>query len=202
VDVAVNCAAIKHVPFCEYNPMEAVNVNIHGLENIIEGCACKGVSTFLHVSTDKAVEPVSLMGATKMIGERLLQIRWAQNPSIQMSCVRLGNVWGSRGSVVRIIEECKENGTTFKLTDEHMKRYFMKPNEVKAFIFKVLEEGRKGQIYIPRLKEVKIKDLLHDLPHEIIGTRKGEKLREKLFSERENMVEKEEYYIILNEWRT
>ena len=107
VDYIFNAAAIKHVPFSEYNPMEAINVNIHGLENIIEASFLYNVKKLVHISTDKAVVPTTVMGATKMLGERLCISRdFAKGPHpTTISCVRFGNVLGSRGSIIPLIEK-------------------------------------------------------------------------------------------------
>jgi UDP-N-acetylglucosamine 4,6-dehydratase len=202
VDYVFNCAAVKHVPFAEYNPMEAVNVNIHGLSNIIEACIIQKVKKLLHISTDKACEPSTCMGATKMIGERLIQMRWAQNPEMDMVCVRSGNIWNSRGSIIPLIKEYKKQQLPFPLTDLDMKRYFIEPDKLLKFIMLVFENGKKGEIWIPKLKEVKITDLIKGMyekegSFKIVGRRKGEKLREKLFSETEiNIKEYETYWII------
>lgn len=208
VDYVFNCAAIKHVPFAEYNPLEAVQTNIIGLDNIITASIENKVKKLLHMSTDKAINPSCVMGASKMISERLLQIRWAQHPNIQMICVRSGNVLDSRGSFTQIINILKENNVPIKITDLEMTRFFIKQNEIVDFIIKAFKEGINGEIWVPILKETKIIDLIHeivgdDYPIEVIGVRKGEKLHEKLLSNyEESIVNKESKYmwIIRNEY--
>lgn len=207
VDYVFNCAAVKHVPFAEYNPMEAVDINIHGLENIIEACVYHNIQKLLHISTDKAVKPSTLMGATKMIGERLIQIRWAQNPEVEMVCVRSGNIWNSRGSLVPFIRECKKQEKTITITDPNMTRYFIEPHELIVFIMKAFTEGKEGEVWVPKLKKLNIMDIIHgevgiEYPTEIIGRRKGEKLHEELISEEELLYskEKETHWVILNYW--
>lgn len=192
VDYVFNCAAIKHVPFAEYNPMEAVDVNIHGLENIIEACIHYDIKKLLHISTDKAVEPNCCMGMTKGIGERLCQIRdnnKGQSKTL-ISCIRLGNVWGSRGSIIPLLQKWKEQNLPMKITDKRMERYFIKPKRLQEFIFKVFEIMEGGEIFVPKLKSYKIMDVIklinyNNLEIEEIGIRKGEKLKEKLLSDSE-----------------
>ena len=200
VDCVFNCAAIKHVPFAEYNPREAVDVNIIGLDNIIEGCRVHKIKKLLHISTDKAVEPTTTMGMTKGISERIVQTRWTQNPEIQMVIVRLGNVYGSRGSVIPLVREQKAKGQPITITNPDMNRFFMQPEEVTDFIMKAFEKGKDGEIWVPRLKESKLIDVIRkevgDCPMTIIGNRKGEKLNEKLL----NDYEKSMALIIQDAW--
>lgn len=190
VDYVFNCAAMKHVPYCEYNPLEAVKTNVLGLNNVIQGCIENNVKKLLHVSTDKAVEPSTVMGATKMIGEKILQMRWQQNPDVQMVCVRLGNVWASRGSIMELVKECRKQEKPIPITDKKMKRFFMTPDEVCSFIFESFREGGYGEIFIPKLKQVNILEVIRgevgiEYPFEEIGIRKGEKLEESLISSEE-----------------
>lgn len=207
VDYVFNCAAIKHVPFAEYNPLEAVKTNIIGLENIINGCHYNKVKKLLHISTDKAVEPTCIMGCSKRISERLLQVRWAQNPyNTNMVCVRLGNVYGSRGSIINIARKLKETKKPIMLTNPDMERFFMYPDELVDFIMKAFEEGKNGHIWVPKLKQQKIIEVISQIvgkqhPVEIIGERIGEKVKEQLFSrsEKKNMYDKGDYWIIKND---
>lgn len=205
-DFVFNCAAVKHVPKAEYNPIEAVRTNIIGLENIIEACVLAKVKKFLHISTDKAVEPVCIMGYTKAIGERLVQIRWSQNPQVEMVTVRLGNVWNSRGSIIQLVHELKKQQKPIPLTHLDMTRYFMQPEEVISFIVEAFENGSNGDIWVPKLKVVRIADILRgevgiDYPFTEIGIRRGEKLSEKLLSDGEcdQCEEFETHWVIVNE---
>lgn len=193
VDYVFNAAAIKHVPFAEYNPLEAVNTNIIGLDNIIEGCRIHNIKKILHISTDKAVEPTTTMGMTKGISERVLQQRWAQNPTIQMVVVRLGNVYGSRGSIIPKIKEQKRKGERITVTNPDMNRFFMMPNEVTKFIMEAFEHGKDGEIWVPKLKASKLMDVIvkevgEECSIEIIGNRRGEKLDEKLLTDYERYI--------------
>lgn len=201
VNYVFNCAAIKHVPFAEYNPMEAVGVNIKGLSNIIDGCVYNDVEKLLHISTDKVCYASSVMGATKLIGESLLQMRSAQNPEVDMVCVRSGNVYNSRGSIIPYINECIRMRKNVNITDIKMERYFISIKNLITFIMKTFTEGNHGDIWIPKLKSTKIIDLISDLPYTIIGRKKGEKLKEFLFTNEEslNLITKKDCYIIKNE---
>jgi len=204
VDYCFNCAAMKHVPYCEYNPLEAVKTNILGLDNVIEGCVENGVKKLLHISTDKAVEPTCVMGNTKAIGEKLLRMRWQQNPTTQMVIVRSGNIWNSRGSIMKLVDECKKQEKPVPITDKRMMRFFITPEELITFIMKAFKEGKNGETWIPKLEEVSILDVIRNgLPENYplveVGRREGEKLREKLYSEAEEIKEFEFYWIIENE---
>ena len=126
VDIIFNAAAIKHVPVSEYNPMEAINVNIHGLENVIKAAFECVVDKLIHISTDKAVNPTTVMGATKMLGERLCISRELAKGfnKTKISIVRFGNVLGSRGSIIPLIIQQIEERDSVTLTDEKMRRFF------------------------------------------------------------------------------
>lgn len=210
VDYVFNCAALKHVPEAEYNPMEAIKTNVFGLENIIKASIERKVKKLLHISTDKAVNPTTIMGMTKRISEEVLQRRWYQNDTfIDMVCVRLGNVWGSRGSIVPYIHKCVKENKPILITDEQMQRFFMTPEEVVNFIMLAFEKGKEGEIWVPKLKEMKLMDIVkkeagENYSIEIIGSRKGEKLRERLLSEDEIKRADHthrDYWIIPAEWR-
>ena len=140
---------------------------------------------------------------TKGISEKLIQIRWAQNPEIDMVVVRLGNVYGSRGSVILLIREQKSKGLPITVTNPDMNRFFMYPEEVINFIIKAFKIGSKGEIWVPRLKSSNLMDVIEkevgkDYPITIIGNRKGEKLDEILISDYEksiSRISKEEWVI-------
>ena len=205
-DYVFNSAAIKHVSKAEYNPIEAVNTNILGLDNIIEACISANVKKLLHISTDKACEPICVMGYTKAIGERIMQTRWIQNPTFDMVSVRLGNVLGSRGSIIPIVRDLIEQNKPITITDSNMVRYFMKENEVVDFIMKAFIEGNHADIWIPKLKEELLIDVLErefkisEKEVIFIGKRKGEKLKEILISqdELEDAQSEKEYWILKN----
>lgn len=208
IDYVFNCAAIKHVPFAEYNPLEAVKTNVLGLDNILNACVTQKVKKMLHISTDKAVEPTCVMGNTKAIGERLVQMRWAQYPQTKMVVVRSGNIWDSRGSILQLVKECQKQEKPIPLTHFDMTRYFIHPQELVEFIIRAFIDGDKGEIWVPKLKEINIAQLIKgkcpkNYPIIEIGRRKGEKLHEKLISEAEtNRDEYDTHWIIKNDWRT
>ena len=208
VDYVFNCAAIKHVPFAEYNPIEVVKTNIFGLDNIINASVEQKIKKILHISTDKAVEPSTNMGATKMIGERLVQARYMQNPTIDMVITRFGNVWGSRGSIVQIIRKQKERGEPITITDPNMTRYFMQENEVIDLIFTAFVEGHNGDVWVPKLSPVLLSEVIkkevgENYSYQIIGARKAEKISEKLLFDHEipNIIDIEKYWIIPNDYK-
>lgn len=208
IDYVFNCVAVKHITFAEYNPIQCVNVNIFGLENIIQASVEKKVKKILHISTDKAVEPISIYGCSKRIAERLLQIRWSQNPKIDMVCVRFGNVYGSRGSIIPLIKRLKKKGEPITITSKEMYRFFMKSKEIVDLIMNAFINGKNGEIWIPDLKPQLLTDVIkevvgRDYPIKIIGLRKCEKLREKLFFPHEipNLIEKEGYFILSNDFK-
>jgi len=215
VDYVFNSAAVKHVPFCEYNPMEAININIHGLENIIEASLFYNVRKLVHISTDKAVVPTTVMGATKMLGERLCISRDFAKGShpTTISCVRFGNVLGSRGSILPLIEKQIENGNVVTLTDENMKRFFMSIRDAANLVLKSMVLAQGGEIFVLKMPTIRIIDLLEALveryahkygknPSDIkidkIGTRIGEKLDEDLISpiEFSSCYETDDMYIV------
>ncbi len=196
-DYVFNCAALKHVHICESNVIEAVYTNIIGLYNIIMAAEACLVQKVMHISTDKAVEPESVMGATKLIGERLCL---NMNDSItSVSCVRFGNVYGSRGSVVPIVVAALHKGRHLQLTDKRMKRYFIKIEDAAKFILSSMQIMKGGEIFIPKMKEVLITDVMENLIRESgiprrevvieeIGVRLGEKITEKLMTKKENKI--------------
>ena len=215
VDYVFNAAAIKHVPISEYNPMEAINVNIFGLENIIEASfECK-VKKLIHISTDKAVNPTTVMGATKMLGERLFISRELSKGthSTILSCVRFGNVLGSRGSIIPLVKEQIKNGNVVTLTDVKMKRFFMSISEAAKLVLKSMILARGGEIFVLKMPTILIKDLIEviiedycpiigknpeKIKIEIIGSRQGEKIEEELISpiESSSVYEIEDMFII------
>ncbi len=199
VDYIFNAAAIKHVSFSEYNPLEAINVNIHGLENIIEAAFEHNVKSIVHISTDKAVSPTSVMGATKMLSERICISRDSakgKHPTT-ISCVRFGNVLGSRGSIIPLIKKQIKNGNEITLTDEKMNRFFMSIADAGKLVLKSMIQAKGGEIFVFKMPTIRVKDLLEVLIQEFapqfgknpssikiktIGSRNGEKLDEDLIS--------------------
>lgn len=203
VDVVVHAAALKQVPACEYNPMEAVKTNIFGTSNVVEAALDAGVRKVLALSTDKAVNPVNLYGATKLAAEKLTvqSNAYAAGTSTRYSCVRYGNVVGSRGSVVPVFLKQRESGR-LTITDKRMTRFWLSLEEGVRFVIQCIEGMRGGEVFVPKIPSMKVIDLAKAIAPEasleIVGIRPGEKLHEVLISEDEarNTVENARMYIV------
>ena len=203
VDIVVHAAALKHVGACEYNPHEAVKTNINGAQNIVEAAIDTGVKKVLALSTDKAVNPVNLYGATKLVAEKIFtqgNAYSAANPT-KFSCVRYGNVVGSRGSVVPLFYKQRESGT-ITITDDKMTRFWLTLDQGIAFVIRCIDEMKGGEVYVPKIPSMKVIDLAKaiapDCTQKIIGIRPGEKLHEVLLSEDEarHTFERDDCYVI------
>jgi UDP-N-acetylglucosamine 4,6-dehydratase/5-epimerase len=187
-DIVVHAAALKQVPACEYNPLEAVKTNIHGAQNVIDAAIDTGVKRVIALSTDKAVNPVNLYGATKLCAEKI----FIQGNSYRgtrgtlFSCVRYGNVIGSRGSVIPLFKDQKKAGKV-TITDIHMTRFWLTLDQAVDLVINALEHMQGGEIFVPKIPSMKIIDLAKAIAPEceieVIGIRPGEKLHEVLFSE-------------------
>ncbi|KQC04390.1 MAG: UDP-N-acetylglucosamine 4,6-dehydratase (inverting) [Methanoculleus sp. SDB] len=204
VDIVIHAAALKHVPICEYNPIEAVKTNINGAINIIDAAIDNNVDRVLGLSTDKAVHPVNLYGATKMVAEKLFvqgNSYSGDERDTKFSCVRYGNVVGSRGSVIPLFLSQKNTGK-ITITDERMTRFWLTLEEGVRFVQQSIERMTGGEIFVPRIPSMKVTDLARaivpDAEVEIIGIRPGEKLHEILITEDEARHTKEydTYYSI------
>ena len=210
VDIVFNTAAMKQVPACEYNPEEPIKTNIIGAQNLLNGAIDCRVDKVMHVSTDKAVYPVNIYGATKLVAEKLFIHGNAYSGtnalSTKFSCCRYGNVIGSRGSILPLFKEQAKTGK-ITITDYDMTRFWITLEQVVVFIIKNTAEMAGGEIFIPKMKSVRIKDIARCYPDceiEAIGIRKGEKLHECLITEEESPMstETENGYIIYpnSEW--
>ena len=192
VDVVVHAAALKQVATGEYNPMEVIKTNILGSANIIDAAIDCRVKRVVALSSDKAVYPVNLYGATKMCADKLfLRANVYTRPpsdSTLFAVVRYGNVIGSRGSVLPLFESRRESGS-IPITDPRMTRFWITLDQAAAFVRRGLELMRGGEIFVPRLPSTRIVDLADAIApgcrHEIIGVRPGEKIHEELLSEEE-----------------
>lgn len=187
----INTAAMKQVPACEYNPIEAVQTNISGAINIIDCAIDNKVMKILHVSTDKAVYPVNLYGATKTVAEKLFLHANVYSPhTTKFSCCRYGNVIASRGSIVPLMKEQYEKTGKVTLTHKDMTRFFVSLNYVSEFILQKLCIMKGDEIFIPKMPTIKIADLVSaivpDAKVEITGIRQGEKLHEILITDEES----------------
>jgi UDP-N-acetylglucosamine 4,6-dehydratase/5-epimerase len=203
VDIVVHAAALKQVPACEYNPMEAVKTNIMGTSNVVEAALDAGVKKVLALSTDKAVNPVNLYGATKLAAEKLAvqSNAYAAGSATRYACVRYGNVVGSRGSVVPVFLTQREHGKV-TITDDRMTRFWLSLEQGVHFVIECIEEMRGGEVFVPKIPSMKVVDLARAIAPQaevaVIGIRPGEKLHEVLISEDEarNTVERENMYIV------
>jgi UDP-N-acetylglucosamine 4,6-dehydratase len=203
VDIIVHAAALKQVPACEYNPMEAIKTNILGSSNVVEAALDTKVEKVLALSTDKAVNPINLYGATKLAAEKLLvqSNSYAGGMETRFSCVRYGNVVGSRGSVVPIFLQQRASGK-LTITDERMTRFWLTLEQGVRFVIHCIEKMHGGEVFVPKIPSMKIVDLARAIAPgielEVVGIRPGEKLHEVLISEDESRstVEMEEMYVV------
>ncbi|MDQ2693442.1 MAG: UDP-N-acetylglucosamine 4,6-dehydratase (inverting) [Chloroflexota bacterium] len=203
VDIVVHAAALKQVPACEYNPMEAIKTNIMGTSNVVEAALDAGVQKVMTISTDKAVNPVNLYGATKLAAEKLTvqSNAYAAGTATRYSCVRYGNVVGSRGSVVPIFLKQRAHGTV-TITDERMTRFWLSLEQGVRFVMDCIEQMEGGEVFVPKIPSTKVVDLASAIAPEarlnIIGIRPGEKLHEVLISQDEarNTIELDRMYVI------
>ena len=203
VNVVVHAAALKQVPACEYNPMEAIKTNIIGTSNVIEAALDAGVGKVLALSTDKAVSPANLYGGTKLVAEKLViqSNAYAAGTSTRYSCVRYGNVVGSRGSVVPLFLKQRANGK-ITITDERMTRFWLSLEQGVHFVISCIEQMEGGEVFVPKIPSTEVIDLARAIAPEakidIIGIRPGEKLHEDLLSpdEARHTVELERMYVI------
>ena len=190
VDIVIHAAALKQVPACEYNPMEAIKTNILGSSNVIEAALDMSVKKVLALSTDKAVNPVNLYGTTKLAAEKLFvqSNAYAAGTATRFSCVRYGNVVGSRGSVVPIFIKQRNNGK-LTITDDRMTRFWITLEQGVRFVIRCTEEMLGGEVFVPKIPSMKIVDLARSIAPqaelEVIGIRPGEKLHEVLIHEDE-----------------
>lgn len=190
VDIVIHAAALKQVPACEYNPMEAIKTNILGSSNVIDAALAMGVTKVLALSTDKAVSPVNLYGATKLCAEKLFvqSNYYAGGTATRFSCVRYGNVVGSRGSVVPMFIKQRQNGS-ISITDERMTRFWISLEQGVRFVIRCVEQMYGGEVFVPKIPSMTVLDLAKAVAPQaeikIIGIRPGEKLHEVLVSEDE-----------------
>ncbi len=203
VNLVVHAAALKQVPACEYNPMEAIKTNILGSGNVIDAAIDSSVSRVVALSTDKAVNPVNLYGATKLAAEKLFiqSNAYAGAKNTRFSCVRYGNVVGSRGSVVPVFLKQRETGRV-TVTDERMTRFWISLEQGVRFVIRAAENMHGGEVFVPKIPSMTVADLARavapDAAIDYIGIRAGEKLHEVLISEDEarQTVDLEDMYVV------
>ncbi|MBY0431840.1 MAG: UDP-N-acetylglucosamine 4,6-dehydratase (inverting) [Rhodospirillales bacterium] len=190
VDTVIHAAAMKHVPAAEYNPFECIHTNVLGAENIVQASLRNDVKRVLALSTDKAVNPVNLYGASKLAADKIFVA--ANNLSgrhrTHFSVVRYGNVLGSRGSVVPFFARLiAEGADSLPITDERMTRFWITINQGVDFVLSSLMDMDGGEVFVPKIPSMRITDLAKamapHLPHRVIGIRPGEKLHEAMISE-------------------
>ncbi len=191
VDVVIHAAALKQVPACEYNPFEAVKTNINGAENIVTAAIANDVPRTLALSTDKAVNPVNLYGATKLAAEKIITQgnAYAGSSPTRFATMRYGNVVGSRGSVIPLFKaQAREGEVT--ITDETMTRFWITLEQAVEFVVSCLGLMQGGEVFVPRIPSMRVRDIADALApnatRRIIGIRPGEKVHEVLVTEDES----------------
>lgn len=218
IDIIFHAAAYKHVPLCEYNPLDAVKTNILGTQNVIDMAILNDVEKVILISTDKAVNPSNVMGATKFLAERLIMASGinSDEEGTKFSCVRFGNVLNSRGSVIPIFKNQLRCGGPITLTDEEMTRFIMNIQQAAKLILQAGYLSKGGEIFILKMPAFKVSDLVDamveyyapkygydedDIEVEIIGKRPGEQLYEELMTPDEilNAYDNGDLFIIRDE---
>lgn len=209
VDTVFHCAALKHVALNEYSPFESVKTNVMGTQNLIEAALANKVGTFINISTDKAANPTSTMGASKLLAERLTvgADYFRGKGKTVFASVRFGNVLNSSGSVVPIFLDQIKKGGPVTVTDKRMVRYFMSINQAVELILKASAMAIGGEVFILKMPALKILDLAETLVDKLadkkimikqIGKKPGEKLFEKIVTrtEAEQTLELKEMYVL------
>lgn len=215
VDIVFHAAALKHVPFCEYNPFEAVNTNVVGTQNVVDAAVKRNIEIFVGISTDKAVNPINTMGATKLLSEKIITNAPIGQSKTKFCCVRFGNVLNSNGSVIPIFNEQISKGGPVTITSEKMTRFFMSIEDSVNLVLKAASIVKGGETFILKMDALKITDLAEVMVEELapkygydpksmkyknIGVRIGEKLYERLMNTEESMfAEETEDMIILKD---
>ncbi len=211
VDIVFHTAALKHVPFCEYNPFEAVKTNVYGTENLINAAIDYEVEKVIAISTDKAVYPNTLMGVTKLLMEKMVigSKPYIGQAKTKFCVVRFGNVLNSRGSIIPLWMSQIQAGESVTVTDKNMKRYFITLPEAIKLVFNACAVMLGEEIFVLKMKEKNIykmaKELIKrnsnnkNIKIKLIGAREKEKLSEKLYTDEEKqyMVDAGKYYVIL-----
>ncbi len=204
IDYIVHAAALKHVPIAEYNPMECINTNIIGAENVINAALDCGIKKVVALSTDKAAAPINLYGATKLCSDKLFIAanNMKGGRDLSFSVVRYGNVMGSRGSVIPFFIK-KRAGGFLPITDEKMTRFNITLESAIDLVFHALQNSWGGELYVPKIPSYRILDVAKAVaPNckiEITGIRPGEKLHEEMITESDapNTLDCGSYYVIV-----
>ena len=211
IDTVVHAAALKQVPAAEYNPMECIKTNVLGAENVVNACIARGVERVIALSTDKAVNPVNLYGATKLCADKLFiaanHLAGFSNP--RFAVVRYGNVIGSRGSVIPLFKKLSATGR-LPITDERMTRFWIDIDRGVEFVMQCVMRMHGGEVFVPKIPSMKVIDLARavapNCQFDIVGIRPGEKLHEMLIpaEESRNTLEYSDFYVIqpsFHDWK-
>lgn len=208
IDIVIHAAALKHVPIAEYNPFEAIKTNVNGTQNVVDVCLDSNVETVIGIGTDKAVSPLNTYGATKLLMERIIISANYHKGShkTKFLCVRYGNVLGSRGSIIPTFLDYVKNRKTFSITDPTMTRFNITMDEALNVIWRGIQYGKGGEIFVPKLKAYKLGELINvmqkltnnKIKTNITRPRQGEKYHESLISSDElrTVFESEKDYIL------
>lgn len=217
VNIVFHAAALKHVPLCEYNPFDAVETNVLGTQNVLNAALDRNVNKTIVISTDKAANPISTMGATKLLAERLAidANTYTGYSDTLFSCVRFGNVLGSRGSIIPFLEKQLSKGGPVTITDPNMTRFVMNSSVAIDLVLRATEIAQGGEIFIFKMPALKMNDLIEvaieklaskygykaeEIKIEKIGLRPGEKIHEELMTkdELERALESPEMFVLLS----
>ncbi len=202
VDYVIHAAALKQVPAAEYNPTECIRTNVTGAENILNAAADSGVKKVIALSTDKAVAPVNLYGATKLCSDKLFIAANMYATPTRYSIVRYGNVMGSRGSVIPFFIQKKQQDEPLPITDKRMTRFWITLEESVHMVLRSFALASGGEIFVPKIPSMKITDLAKaiapDLPTTEVGIRPGEKLYESMITAEDarHTIDIGDYYVI------
>jgi len=214
IDIVFHAAALKHVDRCEFHPFEAFQTNIVGTNNVIQAAIHEGVKKLIYISTDKAVNPIGVMGASKLLGEKLISAEAFYNSTDTIfASTRFGNVLHSRGSVLPLIEKQIRIGGPITLTDKRMKRFFMTKEDAVNLITKATELSKGGETFVLKMPLLMLNDLFDSMKQilsskygydpssiktKIIGLKPGEKIFENLLTdhEMETVLETKDFFII------
>lgn len=205
IDIVIHAAALKQVPAAEYNPFEFIKTNILGAQNIVEAAIEKKIKNVIALSTDKAVAPINLYGATKLCSDKIFIAanNFKGKNDVKFSVVRYGNVMGSRGSILPILLKNKEE---FEITNQSMTRFnILMDDAIKLVIF-ALQNNYGGEIFIPKLASYNIMDLAKAVSAnakiKIVGIRPGEKIHEEMITKSESLstIDIGKYFVILSEF--
>jgi UDP-N-acetylglucosamine 4,6-dehydratase/5-epimerase len=213
IDIIFHAAALKHVDRCELNPLETINVNIMGTKNIAKAAQKENVQKMIFISTDKAVNPIGVMGATKLLGEKLISAESSHKSNTIFASVRFGNVFNTRGSILPRIENQIKKGGPITLTDKRMKRFFMTKDEAVKLIINATNLANGGETFILKMDLLRLEDLFEAMKEiltpkygynpkkikvKLTGIRPGEKLTEYLLTnfEMSQALETKEFFIL------